>query len=138
MEDIVLFLHFTGLFLAGASAFGLPVVGAVAGKAPVEHRSSIGKAVKPLKMIGHTALALLIVTGGLLASMDGVFDAAPTWFWVKLVAVVCLVAGIVNAGRVGNRAMSGDAEAAAKMPMLSGINIGLGLAIVLSATLAFH
>lgn len=137
-HDLVLALHFFGLFLGGASAFGLPVIGALTGRAPPEHRPTVGQAVKPLKALGHAGIGLLILTGIILAFQIDAWTGAPAWFWVKLTAVAGLVAGIVVAGRTGAKAMSGDAGAAARMPKLSALNIGLGVLIILSATLAFH
>ena len=137
-HDIILTIHFLGLFMGGASAFGLPVIGAIAGKSEPEHRPAIGQAVKPLKMIGHIGLALLLVTGFILASTGNVWENTPLTFWLKLLGVILLLGGVYYAGKTGAKAMSGDADAAEKMPMLSMINIGLGVLIVLFAALTFH
>lgn len=137
-HDLVLTLHFLGLFMGGASAFGLPVIGALAEAADPGERPALGRAVRPLKMIGHAGLGLLLLTGFLLAWSGGYFGSAPFWFWLKLLVVVALVAGIVFAGRTGKKAMAGDAEAAAMMPKLSVLNIGLALLILFFASLAFH
>lgn len=137
-HDLLLWLHFTGLFLGGASAFGLPALGAVIDKADGPEKPVLARVVKPLKMIGHVGLALLLLTGVILATTVGAWGEGPAWFYVKLVAVVALVAGIVVAGKTSARAMTGDAAAGAKMPMISAVNTLLGLFVLLAATFAFH
>ena len=137
-NDLAMTVHIVGLFMGGASAFGLPVIGALAGKAELEHKPVLGQAVKPLKTIGHIGLGLILLSGVLMATAGGTWSSGPVVFWLKLVLVVALIAGIVIAGKTGARAMSGDSEAAAKMPMLSMINIGLAVLIVLFAVLAFN
>ncbi|MDA5095075.1 hypothetical protein O2N63_13380 [Aliiroseovarius sp. KMU-50] len=137
-NDLALTVHILGLFMGGASAFGLPVIGALAAKAELEHKPVLGRAVKPLKMIGHIGLGLILVTGILMATAGGVWSSGPFIFWIKLVAVGALIAGIVVAGKTGALAMAGDAEAAAKMPKLSMFNIGMGVLVVLFAVLAFN
>ena len=137
-NDLTLTIHFVGLFMGGASAFGLPVVGALVDKAEPAHKPVLGQAVKPLKRIGHIGLGLLLVTGVLMATAGGVWASGSSFFWLKLALVAALVAGIVNAGKTGARAMSGDAAAAARMPKLSMINIALVGLILLFAVLAFN
>ncbi|UWQ04869.1 hypothetical protein [Aliiroseovarius crassostreae] len=137
-NDLALTAHILGLFMGGASAFGLPVIGALADKAELEHKPVLGRAVKPLKMIGHIGLGLILITGVLMATAGGIWSSGPFIFWIKLVAVGALIAGIVVAGKTGALAMAGDAEAAAKMPMLSMFNIGMGVLVVLFAVLAFN
>lgn len=137
-NDLAMTVHIVGLFMGGASAFGLPVIGALAGKAEPQHKPVLGRAVKPLKRIGHAGLGLLLLSGIMMATAGGVWSHGPLAFWLKLAAVIGLIAGIIVAGKTGARAMAGDAEAAAKMPMLSMGNIGLGVLIVLLAVLAFN
>lgn len=137
-NNLALTAHFVGLFMGGASAFGLPVIGALVGKAAPEHKPVLGQAVKPLKMIGHIGLGLLLISGILMATAGGLWGAGLVAFWLKLVLVVALVAGIVVGGKTGARAMTGDAAAAAKMPVISMINLGLVVLIILSAVVAFN
>lgn len=138
VNDVAMTVHIVGLFMGGASAFGLPVIGALTAKAEPEHKPVLGRAVKPLKMIGHVGIGLLLLTGILMASAGGVWSSGPLVFWIKLLAVAVLLAGIVIAGKTGARAMTGDAEAAAKMPKLSMMNIGMGVLVVFFAVLAFN
>lgn len=137
-NDLALTVHFFGLFMGGASAFGLPVVGALADKAEIEHKPVLGQAVKPLKMIGHIGLGLLLLSGLLMATAGGVWGSGSLVFWLKFIAVIGLILGIVVSGKTGARAMSGDAAAAARMPALSMVNIGLAALILVFAVLAFN
>jgi len=137
-NDLAMTVHFVGLFMGGASAFGLPVIGALTSKAEPEHKPVLGQVVKPLKMIGHTGLGLLLLSGFAMATAGGVWGAGLVVFWLKLAAVIALIAGIVFAGKTSAKAMSGDAEAAAKMPKLSMINVSLVVLILLLAVFAFN
>ena len=137
-DDLLLAAHFLGLFMGGAAGLGLPVLGAVTGAAPIEHRPSIGKAAKPLRIIGQSGVGLLIVTGVIIASKDGYWSLAPLFFWLKMILVLALVAGVIMATRAGSRAMAGDAEAAGQARFIGMVNIALVIAIVIVATLVFH
>lgn len=137
-NDLFLALHFLGLFMGGAAGFGLPVVGAVLGSTPAEHRPFVGKVARPLRIIGQSGVGLLIVTGVAIASIDEYWAVAPLLFWVKIVLVFALVASIIMATRAGARAMAGDAEAAGQAGLLGKVNIALVVAIVVIAALVFH
>ena len=100
--------------------------------------TTVGGAVKPLKMIGHIGLALLLLSGLTQATMAGAWTDGGVWFWIKILAVIGLVAGIVVAGKTGKRAMAGDAEAAGRMPALSALNLLLGVTIIVAAVMTFH
>lgn len=137
-HDLLLFVHFFALAMGGAAAFGLPVTGAMHGAAPDEHKPSVARIVKPLKMIGHTAIALLVVTGVILATMGAAWSTGGVWFWVKLIFVAVLITGIVMGGKAGKAAMTGDAAAADKAKMIGMANIVSLAIILLTASLAFH
>ncbi len=136
--DLLLALHFLGLFMGGAGGLGLPVLGATIQAAPVEHRPSIGKAVRPLRLIGQSGVGLLIVTGPILLVMGGANADSTMLFSLKLALVAALVVSIAFATRAGIRAMTGDMEAAAKAGQLGKLNIALVVAIVVTAALVFH
>ncbi len=137
-HDLLLAVHFLGLFMGGAAGIGLPVIGAVTEAAAEAHRPSIGRAVRPLQLSGHIGLGLLIVTGVVLAGMAGSWSGASAWFWVKLAGVAVLVAGVVLAGRAGAKAMAGDVAAAAQARLFGMLNLVAVVVIVVAATLEFH
>ena len=58
--DLLLALHFLGLFMGGAAGLGLPVLGAAIQATQVDHRPSVGKAARPLRLIGQSGVGLLI------------------------------------------------------------------------------
>lgn len=130
-------LHFFGLFMGGGSAFGMAVIGMTAPGAPAEHRPTLGAMAKRFKLISHIGLGLLIVTGVLMAALEGVFGTATIWFWLKMLAVVVLIAGIVLAGRQGPKALQGDAAAAARAEGFGKMNMVALVVILATAVLAF-
>lgn len=136
-NDLLMTVHFIGLAMGGAAGIGLPVVGAVAGRVPPAERGSIARMVKPLKIVGHAGMGLLLLTGAVLATTGGYWSAASGWFWVKLAAVALLIAGIVAGGRAGRRAFAGDAAAAQRARQIGIANIALLVLILLAASLAF-
>lgn len=138
MYDLILTLHFLGLWMGGASGIGLLVIGATAASAPVEHRPSIGRAVMPLRMAGMTGVALLVITGFIQAAVVGAWSNGSVWFWIKLLGVAVLIFGIVMGSRAGKKAMTGDAAAAAQARTIGMLNVVVLVLIVLSATIAFN
>lgn len=138
IHDLLLAVHFFGLFMGGASGLGLPILGKAMAAAPVEHRATLGAIAPRLKAMGKMGLALLVLTGVILAFLGGVWTSGPVWFWIKLLAVAALIFGIVNADKAGIKAASGDATAAARAAMFGKFNIAALGVIVTTAALAFH
>ncbi len=137
-HDLLLTLHFLGLSIGGAASFGLPVLGAVSAKLEPAQRPVLGRLVLPLRRVGQVGLVTLVVTGVLLAIIDGVFSGGPVWFWIKLAGVLALIVGVVVAGRISGRVMAGVPGAAAQAKTMGMVNIGILIFILLSASLAFH
>lgn len=138
MYEIVLALHFLGLFMGGAPAIGLIVIGAISEAAPPEHRPTLARAVKPLKIFGKTGIGILLITGVYMATVNGIWSAGSLWFWIKIVAVAAVIAGIVTADRLGAQAMAGDAEAGRKVQTVALVNIGAIVVVLLAASFAFN
>jgi uncharacterized membrane protein len=59
------------------------------------------------------------------------------WFWVKMVLVVLLIAGIIYSGILFKRLQGGDASVAPMMPRLGMANTAILVLIVLCAALTF-
>ena len=138
LHDAVLALHFLGLFMGGASGIGLPVIGARIGAAPPEHRQTLAGVARALKRIGQMGVAILLVTGFVLATMGGAWGTASVWFWIKLLAVAVLIGGIILADRIGPKAMAGDMGAAATIRLIGKSNLTALAVIVFAASFAFH
>lgn len=136
--DLLLALHFLGLFMGGAAALGLPVLGATIQATKVDHRPSVGKAARPLRLIGQSGVELLIVTGLILVFTDGSANSLPLLFWIKILFVAALVVSIYLATQAGARAATGDADASRQARLLGKVNIALVVAIVVTAALVFH
>lgn len=137
-NTLVIWVHLVSLALAGCASFGIPVVLGLMSRAEPAQKPVLGQVVSRLAALGRMALVLLILTGSyLLWAKYGGFAAMNGWFHVKLTLVVLLsglaVFNIFNA----RRARAGDTAAAARMPWLAKIGMGLLLAIVFSAVFAF-
>ena len=136
-HDSLLALHFFGLFMGGAAGLGLPVIGATLAATPVEHRAPLARVAGILKRIGQAGMALLIVTGVVLSGMGDVWSEGLLLFWIKLLAVAVMVAGMVRADRLGPRAMSGDAAAAGAVRTIGLVNLVALAVVVVAASFAF-
>lgn len=133
---LLLWVHLMALAMGGAATFGHPVLGAIGASTP-EARPHLMRVGRVITMIGRSAIVLLVLTG--LAMMWLVHDwgAMSVAFWLKLLVVVALIANVIAAGLLAKRAAAGDVAAAARLPVLSKIGIGLLLLIVLFAVLTF-
>ena len=138
MYEVVLTLHFLGLFMGGAPSIGLIVIGAITEAAPAEHRPTLARTVRPLKIFGKIGIGLLLVTGIYMATVSGTWSSGSLWFWIKLVAVAAVIAVIVTADRLGALAMAGDAEAGRKVQTVALVNIGAIVVVLLAASFAFR
>ncbi len=137
MADLMVFIHFVALAMGGAASIGLLVVGLTNAKVPPEHRPSVGRVALTLRTVGKTGMALLLLTGIIMATAGGVWGDASPLFWVKLVAVAALIVGIVMGIKAGDQAMKGDPEAAKRAMMIAKINLGLLAVILACAVVAF-
>jgi hypothetical protein len=131
--------HLIGLALGGAAGFGNAVVGQrlrAAGPDVREHLFGVAHGLSTLGMVG---MALLIVTGPLLIWLQfGGVEALSWVFWLKMVLLVALIAGIVVMGRLEARAEGGDLSALKRMPIFGAVTILLLIGIVLCAVVAFQ
>jgi len=59
-------------------------------------------------------------------------------FWIKMALVLALIANIVVSKRSARLADAGDAAVAARIPALALIGVGLMLALLASAVVAFR
>ena len=142
MLDFWLIIHFVGLALGvGASLAMFRLRQATQDMAPADrgefmHRSSA------LSKNGSLGLLLLIVSGAGLVVGRGV-DVVMAWggpmFHIKLTLVVILIGVFGYMQVLMRKSRSADgAAAAARMPVVSGIVLLLGVSIVIFAVLAFH
>lgn len=126
----LLFLHFLGLMLVSA-AF-LPLLGMMggAGAAPTTSRL--------LTRLGHYGIGLAIVTGPLMIWLRyGGFDGINHWFWVKMLFLLTLAAGVVLSAISARKMRAGDQAAMVRVRngrLIASISL---VGVVLAAVLAF-
>lgn len=138
LNDILFWIHLVGLGLGGAAAFGLPVVGSKMQTATAETRPLLFSLLDGLSKVGRAGLGLLIITGPLLAWLKfGGIGGFNTWFWVKMVLVVVLLALVIYAGINGKKAEAGDREAAMRAPRIGMAATATFVLVIGSAVLTF-
>jgi uncharacterized membrane protein len=139
VNNILFWLHLTGLALGGAATFGMPVVGGRMRTATPETRPLLFSISHGLSTIGRAGLGMLIVTGPLLVWLRFGGTAGFTWwFWAKMVLVVLLLVVVIVSGLTAKRAQGGEAAAAQRLPMLGMSGIVLLILIILTAVFAFN
>ena len=135
---ILLWLHFMGLAVGGAAAFGIPVVGSRMGSATPETRPTLMAIMHGLAGVGRAGIGLLLVTGPLIIWLKyGGFGTVSFWFWIKMVLVLLLLAGVIYSGILFKRLSGGDTSVAPLMPRVGMANTAVLVLIVLSAVLTF-
>lgn len=138
INTILLWLHFMGLALGGAAAFGIPVVGSRMQSAAPETRPLLMNIMKGLAQVGRAGIGLLIITGPLMIWLKyGGVGGISAWFWIKMVLVLLLIAGVIYSGMLGKRIEGGDMSAAKLAPRVGMANATLLILIVLSAAITF-
>ena len=130
-------VHFFALFLGGGSAFGMAVIGMTAPTVSTEHHQTLAAMAKKFKIISHTAIGLLLLSGLLMVILGGYFPGVSAWFWVKMLALAVLIFGIIQAGKFAAIALEGDAAAGARAEMFGKMNIAALVVILIAAVLAF-
>jgi uncharacterized membrane protein len=92
-----------------------------------------------LSTVGRAAIGTLIVTGPLILWLRfGWNPPNATWFAVKMILVVLLLAGVIYAGILLKRAEGGDRAAGQMMPRVGGGMLVVFLLLILSAVFAFE
>lgn len=135
---LLFWLHLMGLALGGAAAFGNPVVGNRLIAAAPEGRPVLFSIAHGLSTVGKVGMGLLIVTGLLMVWLRFGGPAGMTsWFWLKMVLLVLLLADIIYIAQVEKRAEAGDEKAFRTLAPLGVLGVVLLLGVVLSAVLAF-
>jgi hypothetical protein len=130
--NLLLFSHFVGLMLVATAFLGLLDFLPGAGRDPERSRSPY------LTTLGHWGIGVAIVSGGLMLwQRYGGFDGISHWFWVKMLFLVALFAGVVVAATSARKMRAGDRAAGARVRLgriIAATSVAL---IVLSAVLAF-
>lgn len=138
----LLFLHFIGLALGVGTSFAMMRLGASTKDMAPEERAKFMLRAGVLSKNGSAGLGLLILTGVAMFVLRGP-SAVMAWgggaFHAKLTLVVILI-GFFGYMQVVLKKirLAGGGPLQAKMPALSAIMLGLSVAIVLAAVIAFQ
>ena len=139
---LLLIIHFVGLALGVGASFALLTLrGAAAELEPAERLKFMLRAMRVSKN-GSVGLLLLLLSGLGMFFMRGpgaVMAAGGPAFHAKLTLVVILC-GLVGYSQVLAKRVreAGGGPAAAKLPTVSNAILGLGVAIIVCAVLAFQ
>ena len=130
--DLLLFAHFLGLMLVATAFVGL------LGQLPGRGREPAQASNRYLTRLGHWGVIIAIVSGLLMIwQRYGGFGGISHWFWVKMLFLVVLTAGIVIAASSARKMRAGDAAAANRVRLGRIVAAVSLVGIVLSAVLAF-
>ena len=138
INQLIFWLHFMALALAGLPAFGIPLLSARIATADPAARPALGQSIQLFSKLGSVAMGTLLLTGAIMTMTKvGGFGAQGTWFWVKLVLVATLFTVVIVSKKLGARAMAGDAAAGKTAALLSKVSITLMALVVAAAVMAF-
>ena len=126
----LLFAHFVGLMLVATAFFALLGMMSDASTAPATSRY--------LTRLGHYGIIIAIFSGPLMIwQRYGGFDGISHWFWVKMLFLLALAAGVVISAMSARRMRAGDAAAAQRVRtgrIIASVSL---VGVVLTAVLAF-
>lgn len=136
---LLLWLHLVSVALAGATAFGMPLMRRLAAQAAPEHRPAFPAIMNGLAALGRMALVLLILSGlAMVWARYGGFAGMNGWFHLKMTLVAALtvlaVFNIYNA----RWAAAGDSAAIARRAPLSKLATALVMLVILAAVFTFN
>lgn len=142
LNNLLLFLHFVGLALGVGTGFATLTLGAAARKLSPEERTSFMLRAAALRKNGSIGLLLLVQSGVAMMLLRGV-RATFAWggpaFHLKLTLVLILF-GLFGYMQVVQKKVlrAGGGPLMARLPLLGMLLLGLSLAIVASAVIAFQ
>ena len=141
MLDLWLIIHFIGLALGVGAGLAMFRLRSSVTDLPPAERGAFMQRASVLSKNSSVGLLLLIVSGvGLLLGhgVSAVMVAGGPMFHTKLTLVVILIGAFGYSQVLMKKARSGDAAAAARLPMISNLAVLLGISIIITAVLAFH
>src|SRR6478735_5508825 len=139
---VLLMLHFVGLALGVGASFALFTLRRASADLSAAERTSFMLRALTVAKNGSYGLLLLLVSGLGMFFMRGpgaVMAAGGPAFHAKLTLVVILCGAVGYSQALGKRArQAGGGPALAKLPAVSSAILGLGVAIVIAAVIAFQ
>ena len=139
MRETMLILHFLGLTMGLGTGFAHAFLGSVTSRMSADEAIKFRLNSLVLSRMGHTGIALLLISGGYLAKPYwNVLSSFPLLI-VKLALVAVLITLIILISIASRKAKKGDAERQLKkMELLGKFTLLVGIAIVIVAVNIFH
>ncbi len=140
MLDLWLILHFIGVALGVGTGFAMMTLGIASSDMTPAERGAFMRRASLVGVNGSIGLLLLTVSGVAIVLTYGL-EAVRLWgptFHVKLTLVVILFGVFGYMQVLVRKFKSGDAAAAARLPVVSKIMLLLSVLIVIFAVLTFH
>ena len=137
--DLLLMAHLLALLTAGATVVAIPLIGARLATATPEVRPILGGLAQQIGGFARIAFGVLLISGPLMVWLrfGGVQGMTP-WFWVKMGLIVVMAVALGVSGRFRQKAMAGDAQAAALVRIGATISRIALVGVVAAAVLAFN
>ena len=137
--DLLLMAHLMALLAAGATVVAIPMIGTRLATASPEVRPILGGLAQQIGGFARIAFGVLLVSGPLMVWLrfGGVAGMTP-WFWVKMGLVVVMAVAMGVNGRFRQKAMAGDARAAAMVRAGAMIARLALVGVIAAAVLAFN
>ncbi|NQW03281.1 MAG: hypothetical protein HQ485_04575 [Acidobacteria bacterium] len=142
MYDVWLMLHFIGLALGVGTGFAMFTLGLAAADMAPADRGAFMRRAFALSRNASIGLTLLVVSGvGLVMSLgvSAALALGGPMFHIKLTLVVVMIGLFGYMQVLIKKAKLPDGAASmARLPMISRVMLLLGIAVIISAVLAFH
>ena len=137
--DLLLMAHLMALLAAGSTVVAIPMIGTRLATASPEVRPILGGLAQQIGGFARIAFGVLLVSGPLMVWLrfGGVAGMTP-WFWVKMGLIVVMAVAMGVNGRFRQKAMAGDARAAAMVRAGATIARLALVGVVAAAVLAFN
>lgn len=139
MRDLLLLLHFIGLIIGAGCGFSLLVIGILSPGFPADARPVVMRRLFALRYISYGGLALLLLSGMLLAGPYWGSLAAMPYFVIKLAAVAGLIAlSVVGAVLMHRIKQTPDARYFRYLAQAGKSSMVLSMIAVTGAVYSFH
>ncbi|MCW5696829.1 MAG: hypothetical protein KIS96_08860 [Bauldia sp.] len=141
MYELLVFIHLVGLAVGIGVPIGNLAIQRIAASAPPEVAAVLRSIPGRLAWYSRGGLIALVVSGLLMqafAQGRAMVSFGGVWFWLKMVAVVGLIAAVYFIWQTMEEARKGNPAVMARMRMLGPAVLGLSLLATLFAVIAFH
>jgi hypothetical protein len=139
MTSFLLILHFTGLVMGFSATFANMVTMRLIASATPQEAAILRRVPPQMLRVSSWGVALLLVTGPMLvySKHDGAWGSLPWAFWLKMLAVVALVAifGFLHVNMA--RVRKGDAVAPARVQIFAPLASASAALALVFAVIAF-